>query len=229
MVLQGVQSFIHPAIVSLDLGGSWCVVSLPMSPSAQPQWRKPKPVRELFWRTQENMHVHQLWLVQGCVCRFCSCSVFQPFSSFHAEVQLYLLNTASPPVQGVQDTACCPLGSCWSLLYAQSRGKDKEAKLGQSFRSSESRSKAVSGAKFTGCLLAWSFCLFLESYCVSWLVAAIALSTSACFSPSHMPAPAASHGPGRDVTKIKTGKCLLSGRHFLLCAPHLITETPFAW
>lgn len=105
-----------------------------------------------------------------------------------------------PPVQGVQGTVCCSFGSCCFMLSQEGR------EAGEGFRSSESRSKAVSGTKFTVSLLAWCFCSFLVSFCVSWLIAARALSTSACFLPSHMPAPAASHGPGRDVTKIKAGK-----------------------
>lgn len=58
MMLQGVQSFIHLKIASLELGCSWGPVVLPVTPlpeAAQPQCGKPKAAGKLFWRRQEVM------------------------------------------------------------------------------------------------------------------------------------------------------------------------------
>lgn len=77
-------------MVSLELGGSQHLVSLPMFPSAQPQWRKPKPSQgALLKDTRDYVFAQAVTCARLCLLVFFPCSVLQPFLPVHAEVQLY--------------------------------------------------------------------------------------------------------------------------------------------
>ena len=155
--------------------------------------------------------------------------VFQPSSPSHAEVQLCL------PIIGSSVCArCCLLSPRFLQVSAPCSVKrgGRGERLIQSFKSSDRRAGAKQFQVVQHLLDACepeSFCSFLESFwlgCVSWLVAVSALSASACAPPQPHACPCCSPWTREGCDKNKSRK---RSSQWQLSAPHLITETLFAF
>lgn len=148
--------------------------------------------------------------MQSCVCRFCFLHCLSAL--FTLPCRSAALSGGHLPVQGVQGSACHPLGSC-SM---------------QSFKTSERRAGAKQFQAVQHLQDACepeSFCEFLVSFwlgCVSWLVAVSALSASVCPSPQPYACPCCSPWTRLGCDKHKSRK---RSSQWQLSAPHLITET----
>lgn len=119
------QNFIHPTMVSLELGGSQCLVSLPMFPSAQPQWRKPTPNEGALLKDTRDYAFAQAMTCARLCLPFFLCSVFQPFLPIHAEVQF------CPQYCVTHLYKVCKVLSAAPLALAASCSVKKEERLGK--------------------------------------------------------------------------------------------------
>lgn len=144
---------------------------------------------------------------------FVSCTVFQPSSPSHAEVQFYVGVTHLCKVcKAVPAIPLVPADVC-SM---------------QSFKTSERRAGAKQFQAVQHLQDACepeSFCAFWVSFwlgCVSWLVAVSALSASACPPPKPYTCPCWSPWTREGCDKNKSRK---RSSQWQLSAPHLITET----
>lgn len=121
MMLQYVQSFVQPPIVSLELGGSWGPVmsSLPrlLIPVGEAQIGQGAILKE----TRGYAFARDVTCAKLCL-------------------QALLLAVSFLPMQ-MWGFICCPLGSCWSAPPLVKKG-GKGEKLVQSFQSPERRAGA---------------------------------------------------------------------------------------
>lgn len=124
-MLQGVQSFVQPMIVSLELGGSWGPVMSSFPGLLSPSGRSSDQSGSCF-EGDKGLCLRTRCNLCKVVAGFAPHSVFQPSSPSHAEVWLYLL-------------------SPWLLLVSAPPSVKKGGKgerLVQSFQSSERRAGA---------------------------------------------------------------------------------------
>lgn len=121
MVLQGVQSFIHLMIVSLELGGSWGLeqpLAKGTRAASQHEQGIPSQSGSSFEGDKRPMPSHEM---KSCVCRFCSSQHPSALLTFPYSSAADLLIIGSPAC------AKCCLPTPQSLqVSAPCLGKGKE-------------------------------------------------------------------------------------------------------
>lgn len=224
-MLHGMQSFIPPTTVSLELGGLLGPCGAAHGPSARgcstPMGEAQASRGAVLKERRGYAFARDLTCAKLCLQVLFLAVSFNPPRLPTQKCSCMCSLSGHPPVRGVQGTPAgpsAPAGVC-SVLSQEGREKEEAGAKLLSHRRREPGAKLIHALQhLVDTCEPDSFCLLLESFWlggVSWLVAVGAPSASAC-PTSQTPAPAARHGPGRDLTKIKAAKGLPCGSSLLL-------------